>query len=981
MTNPAPALAASAVLAARRTGNEDVSTGGWRFTVTESSTFAEVLADAEPVTEQAELSLADTERVECLLQAVAAATNSPVYALPLITPEEQADALEWGTGRLIEVPDLALPTIFEAVAREHANACAIKVSDPRPAERSYAQVRACAAAVSAELARLGIGRGDRVAVLLDRGPDLPGALLGVMATGAAYVPMDPGFPRDRLTLMAEDAGVAAVLTTPDFAETCPSDAPRVLLSDVLAAAAEHADQPLVISAKAADPAYVIYTSGSTGRPKGVVIGHRALVNFLLSVGEEPGIVASDVLTAVTTVSFDIAGLELFAPLLAGATVVIASRAQGSDPSALAGLLEATGTTLAQATPATWRMLVESGWTGKGDLRILCGGEAFPPELAASLLERAASVWNMYGPTETTIWSSCARVEDVDGSTPLSLGRPLANTTLAVVDRGLHDLPIDYPGELLIGGTGLADGYHGQPELTDDRFIQRDGARWYRTGDLVRRRADGRLEFLGRLDNQVKVRGFRIELGDVEAALIGVPGVAAAVAIVREDTPGDHQLVGYVRGEDAAALDPQDVRRAVTQVLPPYMVPGAVVVMETFPTTPNRKIDRKALPAPAPQSRTMADVVGPRNLMESQLVGLWEEVLGISPIGVQDNFFDLGVSSLTAARLFARIEDEFGTRLPLAPVFSAPTVEALAELLRQDRPAADVGALVPIQPQGSQPPIFGVHGGAGTVLLYAQLAQRLGRDQPFYALQAIGLYGRESPQRTIGDMATRYIAELRTVQPAGPYRLGGYCFGGLVAYEMAARLIAAGERVELVAMFNAPSPSYIARYDPVFDGDGALTDETGQRIARAQQVQRTPKQKLQQAKAAGGMRGASAEFASLAVGKVKQRTRTFRLEALIRLRRPLPPDLREGFTFQRLAAQAQDRYVAPALEVPITVYAAEGLYHQPDLGWAAHTRGPVTSVEVLGEQRIPRQSMAEPFVEAIAGDLAPRLGAVPAGHAG
>jgi amino acid adenylation domain-containing protein len=425
-------------------------------------------------------------------------------------------------------------------------------------------------------------------------------------------------------------------------------------------------------------AYVIYTSGSTGVPKGVEIPHGALVNHLLSMRDEPGLDEDDVLVAVTTLSFDIAGLELYLPLISGARLVIASEDTALDPHLLSRLLDRSEATVMQATPATWSMLVETGWPGRPEMKALCGGEALPPALAEQLLDRRLELWNMYGPTETTIWSAVVRVHRAE---TISIGRPIANTTFYVLDEHRQPVPVGVPGELYIGGQGVARGYRDRQELTAERFVRdrfsrEPGRRLYRTGDLVRWCEDGTLEYLGRMDFQVKLRGFRIELGEVESVLMAQPGVSAAVATVREDVPGDRRLVAYFVGHDVAPE--ADLRSALRTKLPPYMLPSALVELESLPMTDNRKIDRAALPPPDGARPTLAqEYAPPQTPVEESLVALWQELLGLEQIGIDDDFFDLGGHSLLAMKMLARVCDEFGVDIPLITAFEASTPRELA----------------------------------------------------------------------------------------------------------------------------------------------------------------------------------------------------------------------------------------------------------------------------------------------------------------
>ena len=549
---------------------------------------------------------------------------------------------------------------------------------------SYRELEARANRFGNLLRSRGVGAGMLIGVGLSRGPDLVPALLGVLKSGAAYVPLDPGFPRDRLHYMAEDAGVRFVIT--EAANADLSGVARDLqirIDDDAAIIAAASDAPVAASVDWADdaPAYVIYTSGSTGKPKGVVLPQRAVCNFLASVKREPGMKPGDRLLAVTTLSFDIAVLELFLPLTIGARVVIAQRDDAMDGEVLGRMVHDQGITVMQATPTTWHMLLDANWRAPAGLKALCGGEALPPSLAQRMLESGVELWNMYGPTETTVWSTLSRISDARA--PIVIGKPMDNTSVWILSEDLKPCAVGAEGEICIGGAGVANGYFKRPELTADRFVvnpfdSTPGARIYRTGDLGRWREDGTLEHLGRLDFQVKIRGYRIELGEIEAGLAALPGVARSVVIPREDTPGDVRLIAYVVPQTAAQLDASQMRNALRGALPDYMLPHNVVVLEALPLLPNGKIDRKSLPAPAgPALTSRPKGEPPRNDIERSVANAMQTVLKVADVGISDDFFSLGGHSLLAARLIGQINRELGLHLSLRTLFESPTVEKLA----------------------------------------------------------------------------------------------------------------------------------------------------------------------------------------------------------------------------------------------------------------------------------------------------------------
>ncbi|WP_329218546.1 amino acid adenylation domain-containing protein [Streptomyces sp. NBC_01485] len=580
----------------------------------------------------------------------------------------------WSAGPVRGLPGGSLPELFAARVVSSPGAVAVVAGD---VELSYAELAARVDGLARWLVERGVGPGGRVVVALPRSVELVVALLAVQRVGAAYVPVDPEYPAERIAHIREDAGAVLVLT------------PDVL--PALGGGVEGFEGGL--SSVLGSAAYVIYTSGSTGRPKGVVVGQSALVNFLSSMVERFPMGVGERLVAVTTVAFDIAGLELFLPLVQGAAVVIAGRDEVRDPHALAGLVAEHKASVVQGTPSLWRAVVDQAPEAVRGLRVLVGGEALPKDLALQLGELAADVTNLYGPTETTIWSTAAKV---GAGGEVSIGSPIANTRVHVLDDRLRLVPPGVAGELYIAGEGLAYGYHRRPGLTAERFTAdpygAPGERMYRTGDVVRWRADGQLEYLSRADHQVKLRGHRIEPGEIEAALIRHGAVGQAVVVAREDTPGDQRLVAYLVPASASGTpDTAALRDALAATLPAYMVPSAFVVLDALPLTPNGKLDRAALPVPE-YDTAAAKGRGPRNAQEEILCELYANVLGVDQVGIDDNLFELGGHSLLAIRLVSRIRAALGIELPLQAVFEAPTIATLSGRL-----AGTAGARSGLQP--------------------------------------------------------------------------------------------------------------------------------------------------------------------------------------------------------------------------------------------------------------------------------------------
>ncbi|MEO8152051.1 MAG: amino acid adenylation domain-containing protein [Rhizobacter sp.] len=606
-----------------------------------------------------------------LLEGFVANLDARISEVPMLAAPERAQlTVEWNRTQAPYASDQVLHQLFEAQAVKNRDAIALRVDQ---AELSYGELNAQANQLAHHLRGLGAEPGVLVGLCIERSAQMVVALLAIQKCGAAYVPLDPGFPADRLSYMLSDSGAALLVTAGDAADGI--DVPQgVKVVDISAQAATLATLSSADSAALAQAhhtAYVIYTSGSTGKPKGVAVHHGALVNFLTSMVHAPGLTPNDVIAAVTTISFDIAGLELYLPWLVGARVALVSREAAADGDALMQQLEASGATVLQATPATWRLLIEAGWKGRPGMRALCGGEALPRDLADALLDRVGELWNLYGPTETTIWSTAERVSR-EG--PITIGTPIANTQVYVLGAGGEPAPIGVSGEICIGGDGVSPGYHRRPELTAERFVPdlfsgRAEATLYRTGDLGRWRTDGRLEHLGRMDHQVKIRGFRIELGEIEVALSAHPAVKQAVVMAREAGAGDLRLVAYVVFKPGEDLTVSDVRRHLRRELPDYMIPSVVAAVDAIPLTPNGKVDRAALPDPFKNAvQASRSFVAPSPGVEQTMAEIWRDILQIERVGAEDNFFELGGHSLLSLRVTAAVEKKLGWRMDARTLF-------------------------------------------------------------------------------------------------------------------------------------------------------------------------------------------------------------------------------------------------------------------------------------------------------------------------
>lgn len=607
------------------------------------------------------------------LRLLEAACNNPLGSLhkaPLNSPEERRALVAMCQSQVTDIDLTPFPQQFEQQVRSTPDRCAVSIEG---SQLTYDGLNRRANRIARFLMSRGAGEGCWVGVCLKRDLDLVATLIAIQKCGAAYLPLDPKHPRERRDFMLEDSGCKLLVVDATTEADC-DESPDVQPVNIEAEAAMIAgldDGDLSVRVSAGAPVYLIYTSGSTGRPKGVVVSHGNLANFLGSMRREPGLTAADVLAAVTTVSFDIAGLELYLPLLVGARIELVDSETAVDGELLAARLANCGATVMQATPTTWRQLIDAGWQAAPGFRALCGGEGLPRDLADELLGRTETLWNMYGPTETTVWSTLERMQP--GTDPVSIGRPIANTDIYILDGAGEPMPLGVPGEIFIGGTGVAIGYHHRPDITAERFIpdhisRRPDARLYATGDMGVCRADGRFYHLGRRDGQIKIRGMRIELGEIETALRTMPEVQAAIAVPSEPTPGDGRLVAYVVYHPGEELSVSDVRRHLRRSLPDYMVPSVVVAIDTVPLTPNGKIDRAALPDPFKTSGRTRSFEPPTPGIEQQMAEIWREFLSVDSIGADDNFFELGGQSLLSLRVAAAVERRFGRRLDPRSLF-------------------------------------------------------------------------------------------------------------------------------------------------------------------------------------------------------------------------------------------------------------------------------------------------------------------------
>ncbi len=743
-------------------------------------------------------------QLKTLVVEIISSPDRPLEEISILDEEDRALITEMNA---TEVPRRGLPVhhLVSEQARKVPDQTALIFEE---VELSYAELESKSNQIARLLMDKGVRRGDCVGVSVGRSERMVPALLGVLKTGAGYVPMDPTYPKDRTQAMADDANVRLVIGERAVLSSIPETEQQVLIDEEWTHLDRFDTSPVDVESSPADRAYVLFTSGSTGRPKGVDVPHRAFENILEALCKEPGFGPGEKQLALTTISFDIAGVELFCPLISGGVVVLCSAERAIDPQGLQALMERHHVNYMQATPATWAMLIAAGWKGRDDLSIGSAGEAFPPELLEPLTARARrGVWNLYGPTETTVYSS---VKKLESGQPITIGRPLDNTQFYVLDERRQMVPVGAVGELWIGGMGVANGYIGRPELTAERFVPDPfvpDQKMYKTGDLARLSQTGDVECLGRTDFQVKIRGFRIELEEIETALASYPGVRRCVVSVSEVEKGDKRLVAYVVGLSPGEETERAVRSHLASKLSPYMVPQHVVCLEEFPLTANGKIDRKALPSPKKVSEARAEFSGPRTPVEETLYNIFREILDTENPGIDANFFELGGTSLHSIRVVDRI-NKHGMRATPAMLFQNPTVRKLAEAMATrsvESEESSLGSVVALRAHGDRTPLFLLHSLPGDLLGYGHLVHCLGEDQPCYGFHGLGK--PDPTARSLRDLAVRYAANLQKFYPSGVVHLAGWCFGGTLALEVAHELRASGRQVGMVGLMETwPSRS-------------------------------------------------------------------------------------------------------------------------------------------------------------------------------
>ncbi|WP_419735511.1 amino acid adenylation domain-containing protein [Pseudomonas sp. COR18] len=754
-----------------------------------------------------------------LLVAISRDASQRVADLPLLSDSErQQIEREWNRTEAAYPVQACVHGLIEAQAGRTPEDTALIWHEGR---MSYRQLDQRSNQLAQTLRQAGVGPDVLVGIAVERGPDMLLGLLAILKAGGAYVPLDPDFPEDRLAYMMQDSGLQLLLTQSPLLERLPlPEGVRSLCLDREQQWRDGVDEAALANLAQPDNlAYVIYTSGSTGKPKGVAVRHEGLSNFLFSMAEQPGIDARDRVLSLTSLSFDIAGLELYLPLMCGAAVVLLDKGDNKDPQRLVESIKRHAVSLVQATPSTWRMLLDQAPAGLlAGRKVLCGGEALSAELAQRLIEQAGHVWNVYGPTETTIWSAA---HYLTASDDVWLGRPIANTRLHILGDDFDTLPLGARGELLIGGHGLARGYHQRPGLTAERFVpdpfdEQGGGRLYRTGDLTRYREQGVIEYVSRLDHQVKIRGFRIELGEIEARLQEHAAVRES-SVIDLDGPTGKQLAAYLVLSEAGVEQPWEslhaqLRSHLKAGLPDYMVPAHLVVLERMPLTPNGKLDRKALPLPDANA-VQRSHVAPRTELEQRLADIWAELLKVETVGLNDNFFELGGHSLLVISLVGRLREAFGVTIKLHDFLLMETLADLADFMREGEAKVKTPVISMNGCHADNAPLFCLPPGGGGTYSYYPLAGQLKDERRVYGLVNKSYVVPGWFDRSWEEMVGYYVQQIRQTQPEGPYNLLGWSLGGALAIEVAHVLEQSGDQVSFLGLVDTSLPAALEVFAP------------------------------------------------------------------------------------------------------------------------------------------------------------------------
>jgi amino acid adenylation domain-containing protein len=778
-----------------------------------------------------------TEQWSTLLEGIASDQTAPVSQLPLISPAEGQKILEEWNDTVGNYPqDRCLHQLFELQAAANPQAVALVCQGQ---SLTYGELEQQAEQLACYLQSLGVKAETLVGVFLERSLEMIVSLFAILKAGGAYLPLDPNYPTARLTYLLEDAEAAIVITQSRLCNRLPTTSAQVICLDQDWQKVLISNNNLLNQVDSHNLAYVIYTSGSTGNPKGVEIEHRSVVNTLCDLEQRFKVTSQDRILAVSSLSFDLSVYDIFGILGSGGTVIMPQPEHHPNPEHWLELMTQEQVTIWNSAPALMELLMDYLVTNHqpcpSSLRlVLLSGDRISPNLVRQLqtLNPQLQIISLGGATEASIWSIYYPIEQqISVTQTIPYGRPLKNQSFYILDSELQLMPRGITGELYIGGVGVARGYRHRQKLTATKFIPNPflnqiplpqefkGERLYKTGDLGRYLADGNIEFLGRIDNQVKIRGVRIELGEIETTLLQHPGIKESIVTVSQteaiaaNRSSQTSLVAYCVLKSNISITREQLRDFLRHKLPKHSIPNTFVFLDSFPLTPNGKIDRQALAVPCvlQQQESVKSFLPPQDRLEWQLSQIWSRVLGVKPIGRNDNFFELGGNSLLALRLFEQIQSTFGKNLPLATLFKASTIAQLASLMLEQGWSASWSSLVSIQPHGDRPPLFCIHALGGNILSYRLLAEALGTKIPVYGLQARGLDGKQTPLTSVEEMAASYLEEIRLIQPQGPYYLVGHSFGGLVAWEMAQQLTRQGETIATLVLLDTFGPNYLAQY--------------------------------------------------------------------------------------------------------------------------------------------------------------------------
>ncbi|MFN6470894.1 MAG: amino acid adenylation domain-containing protein [Nostoc sp. SerVER01] len=765
-----------------------------------------------------------------LLESIVVNSKQRITELPILTATEQNQLLvDWNQTQVEYPQDKCLHQLFELQVEKTPHAIAVVFENEN---MTYEELNRRANKLAHYLHSVGVKSDVLVGICVERSLEMIIALLGILKAGGAYVPIDSAYPQERINFILEDAQTPVLLTQQKLLKKVgvQNNIQIICLDTGWEIITQESAENPVNEIVAENLAYTIYTSGSTGKPKGVMISHRAICNHMFWIQATFPMTEADKLLQKTPLSFDPSVWELYAPLLVGAQLVIARSGGHQDSAYLIKLINEQKITFVQFVPSLLQMILEQGGieTCNSLKHIFCGGETLPVSLQEGLFSKLkVNFHNLYGPTEVCINTTFSTCQPGIKQKIVPIGHPISNNQIYILDQNLQPVPIGVPGELHIGGAGLARGYLNRSELTAEKFIPNPfnnskSERLYKTGDLARYLPDGNIEFLGRIDNQVKIRGLRIELGEIEGVLNQHPDVLNAVVITCADSVESQCLIAYIVPSTEQFISVNQLRTFLKEKLPDYMVPAHFVILDSLPLTPNGKVDRKALCAlNFERNIDSSQQILPRTALEHKLVQIWEEILQVNPIGVTENFFDLGGHSLLAIRLIATIEQRLGCNLSVITLFREGTIEKMAALLEQERSSSDLDVIVPLQTKGYLPPLFLVHQAGGYALSYSILAQALGQERPVYALQAKGLNGKQLPLDTIEAMAASYLKAIREILPFGPYLLGGHSLGGLIAFDMASQLEARGEQVEHLLIIDTHPPLPTPKIEASLEDDAAI----------------------------------------------------------------------------------------------------------------------------------------------------------------